>query len=583
MNFPFHPKLLTCLREGYGWKQLLKDSQAGLLVGLMAVPLAIGFGIASIPIVPPAGYPNPAAMGLYTAIIAGFLISAFGGSKVQIGGPTGAFIPVVSAIVLQHGLAGLWTATFLAGIILIILGAIRAGIFSKFIPLPVVIGFTSGIAVIIASQQAKDFLGIHLSAAPPAEFLEKMKVLWEASGTMDWHTAVIATACVVALFSIPHKYSPRILVMVLGTVAVFLLGWQQTPHEVGIATIGSTFGKISGDKFIEGIPSGLPSLFMIDLSFQQLRNVLPSACVIAFLGALESILSALATDKVIKDHHDSDQELIAQGIANCIMPWFGGLPVTGAIARSSVNVQSGGRSPVAGIIHALFLACVLLFAGPLISLVPLCVLAAIMIHVSVKMFEFHGFLQLRKITKSELAMAIVTFLLTVVFDLTYGVVFGLVTGAIMLILRLKEVTVMRAVEPASDPAMGRDSIRGREIPREILIYRIEGAFFYAVADDLPDRLVIDLDKRPEVRVVILRIGKMLSMDYHGLTVLQDTLSLLRQRGIQMIICDAQPHPTAMMHQGDFLDHLTFDNLCGDMDGALKRAQVLLRVPAGALL
>ncbi len=574
IHLHFKPKLVETLRT-YNGQQFRQDLGAGLLVGAMAIPLAIGFGIASIPLVPPAGIPSPAAMGLYTAIIAGFLISALGGSRVQIGGPTGAFIPIVAAIVLNQGLEGLWLATFLAGFILLALGIFKAGTFSRFIPLPVVIGFTSGISVIIALQQIKDLFGLRLSEPLSAETIGKVRQLWHYLPTYDPKTIGASILAFALILLIPTKWQPRMLILLIGSLLLNFAGWTTQPGREGLATIGSTFGHALNGRFVDAIPHGLPAIVPWKISWQLFRNAIPNAFVIAFLAAIESILSALATDKMIKDRHDPDQELMAQGIANCLVPWIGGLPVTGAIARSSANVQSGGGTPVAGMIHSLFLLAVLIVAAPLVSYVPLAILAVIMVHVAYRMFEYHQFDALRRVTRGELAIAGATFVLTVLVDLTYGVAFGLGVAALTMILRLKEISVLRVVRPESDPAMGRDSLRENSLPKEIVIFRIEGVFFYAVADDLPERVEKLLSARPETRVLIFRISKMLSIDFHGLVVLDEVLASLRSQGIHVIFCDAQPHPSTLMHKYKFLDDLGLENLCGDMESSLKRANDLI--------
>lgn len=565
MNFPFQPKLLEVLRSGYTRTQLGNDVIAGLIVGLLAVPLAIGFGIASIPFTPPAGFPSPAAMGLYSAVFGGLIISLFGGSRVQIGGPTGAFVPIVAVIAERHGLAGLWLATVLAGLILIVLGLFRAGSFSRFIPLPVVIGFTSGIAVLIGIQQIKDLGGLKIAGTLPAEGWEKIVAIVRGLPFFDPTTVIVSVLGLIAIFVLPDHWRPRVAVLVIGTLAVTLFGLAATPDHAGLATIGSTFGHAAGSHFVGGVPTGIPPLIPLEWSWAMVKRVFPSAMVIAFLGAIESILSALSTDKVIKDHHNSDQELLAQGLANCLIPWLGGLPVTGAIARSSTNVQSGGRSPVAGIVHALFLALVLLLAGPLVERIPICILAVILMHVAVKMFESRGFLELTRVTRAEMIVAVVTFLLTALIDLNWGVGFGLGASAVASILRLKEITVIRPVKIEMD---------GDGNPLPAIVFRVEGVLFYAVADEFLEKIERALDLDSSARALILRINKMVSLDFQGLIALHDVHAMCRARGVQLILCDTQPHPMRMMHKDGFIDQLGLENLCGDFDDAMKRAEDL---------
>lgn len=559
MKIAFAPKLLQILRAGYDRAAFAGDLTAGLIVGLLAVPLAIGFGIASIPFTPPAGLPNPASMGLYTAIVGGFLISAFGGSKVQIGGPTGAFVPIVAVIAERHGLAGLWLATFLAGLLLIAMGLARTGGFSRFIPLPVVIGFTSGIAVIIALQQVKDLAGLKLERPLPAEGWEKLQALGGLISGFDPTTLIVSGVALGAIFALPERWRPRIAVLLLGALAVNLLGLTATPGQPGLATIGSAFGQPLGDRFGNAIPTGWPTLIPLEFSWDLAKRVLPSALVIAFLAALESILSALATDKVIGDHHDANTELIAQGLANVAMPWLGGLPVTGAIARSSANVQSGARTPVAGLIHALFLAAVLLLAARWIERIPLCILAVILLHVAVRMFERRGFAEVRRVSRGELIVALVTFALTALVDLNWGVGFGLAVAAGSSILRLREITVLREVKHEQDAAAG------------LLVFRIDGVLFYAVADELIDRIDRLLEAHPEGRTLVLRLGRMMSIDFQGMKALAEVHARCRERGLLLLLCEVQPHPARIMSKDGFFEELGLENVCGDFDEARGRA------------
>ncbi|MBS0657007.1 MAG: STAS domain-containing protein [Verrucomicrobia bacterium] len=558
MRFVFAPKLLQTLREGYDRTVLLGDLSAGLIVGLLAVPLAIGFGIASIPITPPAGLPNPASMGLYTAIVGGFLVSLLGGSRVQIGGPTGAFVPIVAVIAERHGLAGLWLATFLAGLMLVLLGAFRAGGFSRFIPLPVVIGFTSGIAVIIALQQVKDLAGLRLTGPLPAEGWEKMQALAGQLGGFDPTTLLVSGVALLAIFLLPDRWRPRILVLILGALAVNALGLTARPGHPGLATIGSAFGQPVGDHFGAAIPTGWPTLVPLEFSWDLLKRVFPSALVITFLAALESVLSALATDKMIHDHHDADTELIAQGVANLAMPWLGGLPVTGAIARSSANVQSGARTPVAGMVHAVFLAAVLLLAARWIERIPLCILAVILFHVAVRMFESRGFAEVRRVSKGELLVALVTFILTALVDLNWGVGFGLAVAAGSSILRLREITVLREVRHEED------------FERGLLVFRIDGVLFYAVADELTDRVDRLLLAHPEARGLILRLGRMMSLDFQGMKALQAVHERCREAGVQLVLCEVQPHPARIMSRDGFFEEVGLENVCGDFGEASLR-------------
>jgi SulP family sulfate permease len=577
VKFHFHPKLLDVWREGYTFTLFKKDLVAGVIVGMMALPLAIGFGVASVPGPVPPDAPSPAAMGLYTAIAAGLIVALLGGSRVQVAGPTGAFIPVVALIVYEHGLGGLWLATFLAGIILILLGLVRAGSFSRFIPLPVVIGFTSGIGVIIVLQQLKDLLGLRPDKPLSPDTIERLKELWGALGTFHGPTALVAVLGLAAIFLIPEKWSPRLAVLFGGTLLANLFGLVSHPGDPGLATIGSTFGHPLGNTYTGAIPGEFPPIQPLYLSLDLIRPALPAAFTIAFLAGLESVLAALATDKMVKDRHDPDQELMAQGAANLVVPWLGGLPVTGAIARSSANVQSGGSTPVAAVIHALVLLLVLWLAGPVVAHVPMVVLAVILVHVAFRMLEVHHFELLRRVTRIELAVAAVTFLMTVLVDLNMGVAFGLAVSAVVMVIRLREITVMREV-----PLKEAGRLPSNLNSREMLILRLEGVFFYAVADDLPLKVEEDLKKHPELRVLVLQASKMLAVDFHGVEVLGELHRSLKRRDVHLILCGAQPHPSGMLHRHGFLDELGLDNLCGDLDSALGRASLILDVPRGEL-
>ncbi len=437
----FHPKLFDTLR-GYNRQLFLADLTAGLTVGIVALPLAIAFAIAS-------GV-KPEA-GIFTAIIAGFIISALGGSRVQIGGPTGAFIVIVYGIFLQHGLANLLICTIMAGFMLLAMGAFRLGSLIRFIPRPLVLGFTNGIAVLIALSEVKDFLGLKTGALP-AEFSHKMKVLYEALPTLDMTTIALAVVSILLILLYPKRWAQRlpspIVALVLGTLAVTLF-------HLPVETIGTKFG---------GIPQSVPSFAMPEFTFSTLRDLMSPALTIALLGAIESLLSATVADGMIDDKHNPNQELIAQGIANIVTPFFGGIPATGAIARTATNVRSGGASPIAGMVHALTLLVIVLVAAPLAKNIPLATLAAILMVVAFNMGEWEAFRTLRKYPKSDSAVLLLAFVLTVVFDLTVAVEVGMVLAVLSFINRITELTHVSVAEESPHVSDSEATLMRKAVP-----------------------------------------------------------------------------------------------------------------------
>lgn len=566
-------------REGYSFSLFKKDLMAGIIVGMMALPLAIGFGLAAIPAPLPPTAPSPAVMGLYTAIAAGLIVAFLGGSRVQVSGPVAAFIPVVAMIVYEQGLSGLWLATFLAGVILVLLGLARAGGFSRFIPLPVVIGFMAGLGALLVLQQAKDLLGLHPEKPLPPDTFARLRELWGALGTFHGPTALVSAAGLAAVFLIPAKWNPRLAVLFLGTLLVHMLGLADHPGDPGLATIGSTFGYPLGDRYVGAVPQEWPALQPLFLSFGQIRAVLPAAFTLAFLAGLESVRAALATDAMLKDRHDSDQELVAQGIANLVVPWLGGLPAAGAIGRGLAGVQSGASTPVAAVIQACVLLLVLWLAGPMVAEVPMAVLAAILVHAAFRMLEAHHIRSLRQLTRIELALAAAAFLMTVLADMSLGAAFCLTAGAAVMVGRLRDITVLR---PLPLQETGLSWLPSNFNPREVLVLRVEGDFFYAVADDLPLKVEREWAKHPELRVLVLQASRMLAADFHGVAVLAELHRFLKKRGVHLVFCGAQPQPSRMMHRLGFLDELGMENFCGDLESGLRRASLILEVPRGEL-
>src|SRR5262245_45630999 len=552
MNFVFRPRLLDTLKN-YSGRDLAADSVAGLTVGIVALPLAMAFAIAS-------GV-KPEA-GLFTAVIAGFIISALGGTKIAIGGPTGAFIVILYGINAKYGPENLAICTLLAGGLLFVMGLSRLGTMIKYIPYPVTMGFTSGIAVLIFSTQIKDLLGLKVDKAP-SEFIEKMKVLGEHLGTFQWPTLALAGASLAIILLWPKTWQRRlpgsIVALVLGTLAV---AFFQLPVE----TIGSKFG---------GIPQGLPKIQVPALSWDNIQHLIQPAFTIALLAAIESLLCAVVADGMTDDRHNSNQELMAQGLANIFSPIFGGIAATSAIARTATNDKTGARSPIAGIIHALTLLLIILAAAPLAKFIPLAVLSAVLINVALHMGEWHNFRRLLKWPRSDALVFLTAFSLTVVIDLTVAVEIGMVLAAILFIKRVSETTQITAVDESTETEGPQHSLVGREIPPGVMAYRIFGAFFFGAADKLESALK-RLKQEPDV--LILRMRKVFAMDVTGLNALEDLYERLHSRGKRLILSAPHTHHLMVMEKAGFIDRLGRENVCPHIDAALARAREILGLP-----
>ena len=479
----FRPKLADTLKK-YSAGDFFADLTAGFTVGIVALPLAMAFAIAS-------GV-KPEA-GIFTAVIAGFIISALGGTKVAIGGPTGAFIVILYGIYAKYGAENLAICTIMAGVILFIMGAARLGTMIKFIPYPVTMGFTSGIAVLIFSTQIKDFLGLTVEKVP-SDFIEKMRVLGEHVGTFQWPTIALAAGSLAIILFWPKKWQRRvpgsIVALVLGTAAVMLFPGLQ------VETIGSKFG---------GIPQALPQPHIPALSWENIQHLFQPATTIALLAAIESLLCAVVADGMIDDRHDSNQELMAQGIANIVSPLFGGIAATGAIARTATNIKCGARTPIAGVVHAVTLLVIILVAAPLAKFIPLATLSAVLVNVAINMGEWHNFSRLPKWPRSDAVVFLTAFSLTVVIDLTVAVEIGMVLAAILFIKRVSETTQITAVDESSETEGAQHSLIGKEIPKGVMIYRIFGSFFFGAADKLETALKRS-GQEPEVHILGLRSG-----------------------------------------------------------------------------
>ena len=554
-SFPFRPKLFDTL-QGYSKPDFVADLTAGLTVGIVALPLAMAFAIAS-------GVPPQA--GIFTAVIAGFIISALGGTKVSIGGPTGAFIVILYGINVKYGAENLAICTIMAGAILFIMGAARLGTMIKFIPYPVTMGFTSGIAVLIFSTQIKDFFGLAVEKVP-SEFFEKMKVLLEHAGTVQWPTLALAAASLAIIVFWPKSWQRRlpgsIVALALGTALVAIL-------KIPVETIGSKFG---------GIPQSLPMPHLPALAWENIQNLIQPATTIALLAAIESLLCAVVADGMVDDRHDSNQELMAQGLANIVSPLFGGIAATGAIARTATNVKCGGRTPVAGIIHAVTLLAIVLVAAPMAKFIPLATLSAVLVNVALNMGEWHNFARLPKWPRSDAVVFLTAFSLTVIIDLTVAVEIGMVLAAILFIKRVSETSQITAVDESTETEGPHHSLVGKDIPNGVMIYRMFGAFFFGAADKLESALKRE-GQEPEV--LILRMRKVMAMDATGLNALEDLYERLHRRGKHLILSGPHTQPLFVMEKADFLDRIGRDNVCAHVDDALARARVILGLPLAA--
>jgi sulfate permease, SulP family len=550
------PKSLLVLRN-YSWRRFAADLLAGVTVGLVALPLAMAFAIASG--VPP-------QLGLYCAVIAGFLISALGGSSTQIGGPTGAFVVVVFGIVTRYGIEGLYLCTLMAGVFLVILGATGLGTAVKFIPRPVVVGFTNGIAVIIASTQIKDFFGLKIEHVP-GEFWARVETLARNFGTISYTETLLGIwALIVILFCVRRlpKVPGYIVALFVGTALVWVL-------KLPVETIGTRFG---------GIPSGLPTFNIPVFHFSHLRPLIGPAITVAMLGAIESLMSAVVSDRMSGDKHNPNVELIAQGIANIVSPLFGGLPATGAIARTATNIRSGARTPVAGMVHALTLLAILLFAAPLAKFIPLAVLSAILFVVAYNMGEWREIPELLKLPKLEVGTWLLTFLLTVFADLTVAVEAGMIMGALVFISKVTRTTKISRVT-ADYVEHGRQHIlQDKEIPPYVAIFRIHGPFLFGAADKLENVI----EKLPELPpVIILRLRNMTAIDATGLQVLEHFADVVRDAHKALLLCGALEQPAQLMRQAEFEEHVGKYNICGSIAEALERARDVHEAMCATLL
>jgi SulP family sulfate permease len=546
------PRSVQTLAGGYDASAFVADLVAGLTVGLVALPLAMAFAIAS-GLTPQAG--------IYCAIITGFIISALGGSRFQIGGPTGAFVVVVSGIVAEHGVDGLFMCTLMAGVILVVMGLTGTGTAVKYIPKPVIVGFTNGIALVIASTQLKDFLGLVVEV--PGEFIGRIEVIGASLGLVSADSLALgsATLLLLVLWSRFVKRIPAYIVALFaGTGAAFLL-------QLDVATVGSRFG---------GIPAGLPAFQIPVFRPELVLTLISPALTVAMLGAIESLLSAVVADRMGGDRHNPNTELFAQGVANIVSPMFGGLPATGALARTATNIRSGARSPVAGMVHALTLLLVLLFGARLAAYVPLPVLAAILFVVAWNMGEWLEIGEVFKQSYADIMVWTATFLLTVLADLTVAVEVGMVLAALLFIRRVASTTTVSRVTDAYIEAGRPHILQDKVIPDYVAIFRIHGPFLFGSTDKLHD-IADQAEQLP--RVVILRLRNMTAVDATGLSAIEELADQLKAKGRTLILCGAPSQPMAAMRKAEFHARLGDANICASVQAALDRAAVIAREEA----
>ena len=560
----FKPKMISALKN-YNRQTLMADVMAGIIVGIVALPLAIAFGIAS-------GV-SP-EKGIITAIVAGLAISIFGGSKVQIGGPTGAFIVIVYGIIQQYGIQGLTIATLMAGVFLIMLGVLRLGTIIKYIPYPIVVGFTSGIAVTIFTTQVKDLLGMQMDSVP-SDFIEKWGAYIYNIGNIDPWSALVGIASVALIASwpllarlfhlSPLKALPGSLVaIVLMTIAALLL--KQYAGITSIETIGDRFS----------IDSTLPDAVVPALSWETIKSLVGPAVTIAVLGAIESLLSATVADGVIGDHHNSNTELIGQGIANLASPIFGGIPATGAIARTMTNINNGGRTPVAGIVHAFVLLLIFLFLMPLAQYIPMACLAGVLVVVSYGMSGWRSFLAMLRNPKSDVTVLLLTFFLTIIFDLTVAIEFGLVCACLLFMRRMAETTDVHAVldeiDLNEDADMERGNLEHLTIPEGVEVYEINGPYFFGAGNRFED-IMARYGSRPKVRII--RMRKVPFIDSTGLHNLENMCLMSQKEGITIVLSGVNEKVDAVLRRNNFEQIVGADNICNHIDLALARASQIV--------
>ena len=553
----YRPKLFTTLKNGYNKQTLVQDLLAGVIVGIVALPLAIAFGIAS--------GASPEA-GILTAIVAGFIISFFGGSKVQIGGPTGAFIVIVYGIIQEYGMNGLMIATFMAGAFLILMGILHLGTIIKYIPYPIVVGFTSGIALTIFATQIKDLFGLQIESVP-ADFLGKWSVYAQNIGTINWWALLVGVTSILIIILTP-KLSRRIpgslaaiIIMTLATLGLKALGIE------GIETIGDRFS----------ISTTLPQPEMPHITWGDIRSLAQPAMIIAMLGAIESLLSAAVADGVIGDRHNSNQELVAQGIANMVSPLIGGIPATGAIARTMTNINNGGRTPVAGIAHAIVLALIYLFLMPLVKYIPMACLAGILVVVAYNMSEWRSFRAILRNPKSDIIVLLVTFFLTVIFDLTVAIEVGVLIACLLCMKRMAETTNVSVLSDEIDPTADTDIEGNLEhliIPEGVKVYEINGPYFFGIGNKF-EEMMGDTRASDRAKVRIIRMRKVPFIDSTGVHNLSNMCRMCSQLGVKVVLSGVNDNVMRVLEKAGMEDLVGKENICSHISLALKRAEEIL--------
>ena len=551
----FQPKLFSTLRNGYDKQTLVQDLLAGVIVGIVALPLAIAFGIAS--------GATPEA-GILTAIVAGFIISFFGGSKVQIGGPTGAFIVIVYGIIQDYGMSGLAIATFMAGAFLILMGILHLGTIIKYIPYPIVVGFTSGIALTIFATQIKDLFGLQIESVP-AGFLDKWVVYFRNFGSVSWWSLLIGVGSILVIVFTPkisRKIPGSLVAIIIMTVVCLIL------RGVGVDGI-----ETIGDRF--SISTELPQAEVPKISWENITRLAQPAMVIAMLGAIESLLSAAVADGVIGDRHDSNQELVAQGIANMVSPLIGGIPATGAIARTMTNINNGGRTPVAGIAHAIVLALIYLFLMPLVKFIPMACLAGILVVVSYNMSEWRSFKAILKNPKSDIIVLLVTFFLTVIFDLTIAIEVGVLIACLLCMKRMAETTNVSVLSDEIDPNADSD-VQGNldhlTIPEGVKVYEINGPYFFGIGNKF-EEMMGDMGGRAKVRII--RMRKVPFIDSTGVHNLSNMCKMCSQMGVRVVLSGVNPKVMKVIEDAGMDDVVGKENICSHINLALQRAEQIL--------
>ncbi len=554
--FNIQTKLFSCLKT-YDKKTFMSDLMAGIIVGIVALPLAIAFGIAS-GVTP--------EKGIITAIVAGLVISLFGGSKVQIGGPTGAFIIIIYGIIQKYGFEGLTIATLMAGLFLVLFGLLRLGTIIKYIPYPIVVGFTSGIAVTIFTTQIKDFFGLTLPSNP-SDFIEKWGVYLQNFNTIDPWCALIGVASVVIIAVTPRfskKIPGSLIAIILMTIVALLL--KNFAGVLSIETIGDRFS----------ISNELPAAQVPDMNWETIKSLVSPAITIAILGAIESLLSATVADGVIGDHHDSNTELVAQGLANIASPLFGGIPATGAIARTMTNINNGGKTPVAGIIHAVVLLLIFLFLMPLAKYIPMACLAGVLVVVSYGMCGWRSFLELMKNPKSDVTVLLITFFLTIIFDLTIAIEVGLIIACLLFMKRMSETTDVKAITEEIDLNQDAEFSTGNLdhliIPQGVEVYEINGPYFFGAGNKF-EEIMASFGDRPKVRII--RMRKVPFVDSTGIHNLTNLCEMSKKEGIQIVLSGVREKVNGQLEHAGFYHLIGEENICSHINLALKRANEII--------